>query len=151
MLVRYVVSNFFPLSPLPPTSSPVTLKDVQNLKRSEADGTGLLRMNTVSSPVSTGRAKKRTRLSEGGERGAQRRRSVTSSSAIVLTEEQRGVLQAVKDGRNVFFTGGAGVGKSLVVRKVIGALPPDFTVVTASTGVAAYQVRKEKLKFDPHV
>lgn len=49
-------------------------------------------------------------------------------------------MNAVKDGKNVFFTGGAGVGKSFLINKLIGALPPDCTVVTASTGVAAYPI-----------
>ena len=67
------------------------------------------------------------------------RRPLTSRHE--LTAEQRYVLEAVKGGRNVFFTGGAGTGKSFLVRKCIGALPPDATFVTASTGVAAYQGR----------
>ena len=66
------------------------------------------------------------------------RRPLTSRH-FELTAEQRYVLEAVKGGRNVFFTGGAGTGKSFLVRKCIGALPPDATFVTASTGVAAYQ------------
>ena len=74
---------------------------------------------------------------------SRKRRSLSARRPLTtrheLTAEQRYVLEAVKGGRNVFFTGGAGTGKSFLVRKCIGALPPDATFVTASTGVAAYQ------------
>ncbi|EGD76622.1 hypothetical protein PTSG_07735 [Salpingoeca rosetta] len=54
-----------------------------------------------------------------------------------LTPEQKDVLMAVLSGRNVFFTGSAGTGKSYLIGKIIEALPKATTVVTASTGVAA--------------
>ena len=82
-------------------------------------------------------------LQENGSTPSRKRRSLSARRPLTsrheLTAEQRYVLEAVKGGRNVFFTGGAGTGKSFLVRNCIGALPPDATFVTASTGVAAYQ------------
>ena len=40
-------------------------------------------------------------------------------------------------GKNTFFTGSAGTGKSFLLRKIISTCAPDGLVVTASTGVAA--------------
>ena len=55
----------------------------------------------------------------------------------ILNEEQKSILDACISGRNVFFTGSAGTGKSFLLKKIIATLPPDGTVATASTGVAA--------------
>eukprot|EP00471_Norrisiella_sphaerica_P003231 CAMPEP_0184492054 /NCGR_PEP_ID=MMETSP0113_2-20130426/22171_1 /TAXON_ID=91329 /ORGANISM="Norrisiella sphaerica, Strain BC52" /LENGTH=726 /DNA_ID=CAMNT_0026876685 /DNA_START=76 /DNA_END=2256 /DNA_ORIENTATION=+ len=57
-----------------------------------------------------------------------------------LTIEQRNVFDAVLDGHNVFFTGPAGTGKSFLLQKIISALSPSGTFVTASTGRAAVQI-----------
>lgn len=54
-----------------------------------------------------------------------------------LNDEQEEVLQACLRGKNVFFTGSAGTGKSFLLRKIIATFPPDGTMATASTGVAA--------------
>lgn len=54
-----------------------------------------------------------------------------------LNEEQELVMRACLSGKSVFFTGSAGTGKSFMLRKIISELPPEGTVVTASTGVAA--------------
>ncbi|GMT16906.1 hypothetical protein PFISCL1PPCAC_8203, partial [Pristionchus fissidentatus] len=60
---------------------------------------------------------------------------------IPLSGEQRWIVRQVVDMRlNVFFTGAAGTGKSLVLRRIIEMLPASSTVVTAATGIAACQL-----------
>uniref|UniRef100_A0A2K5I2T7 ATP-dependent DNA helicase n=1 Tax=Colobus angolensis palliatus TaxID=336983 RepID=A0A2K5I2T7_COLAP len=57
-----------------------------------------------------------------------------------LSEEQAAVLRAVLTGQSIFFTGSAGTGKSYLLKRILGSLPPTGTVATASTGVAACHI-----------
>ncbi|GIL54297.1 hypothetical protein Vafri_9869 [Volvox africanus] len=64
-----------------------------------------------------------------------------------LTSEQERVLQYVRDGHNVFFTGNAGTGKTFVLSRIIEELRErygtDFSqrvAVCASTGIAATHI-----------
>ncbi|KAM6202203.1 ATP-dependent DNA helicase PIF1 [Rhynchocyon petersi] len=57
-----------------------------------------------------------------------------------LSEEQAAVLNAVLKGQSIFFTGSAGTGKSYLLKRILGSLPPTGTVATASTGVAACHI-----------
>lgn len=84
-----------------------------------------------------------------------------SQQAVVLSPEQKKVLQMVKEGRNVFFTGSAGLiffsfktmerrliyllgtGKSVLLReiiKVLGSRPSLSLGITASTGIASVNI-----------
>lgn len=58
------------------------------------------------------------------------------------SDEQRAVLQEVKAGRSVFFTGAAGVGKSFLLHEIERLLKYDRRnfQITATTGIAALQV-----------
>lgn len=62
--------------------------------------------------------------------------------SIPLTPEQNKVLRLVLDGRNVFFTGPAGSGKSLILEHVKYHLMKQNKrfVITAPTGIAAAQL-----------
>ncbi|KAM0789196.1 hypothetical protein ACM66B_000041 [Microbotryomycetes sp. NB124-2] len=58
------------------------------------------------------------------------------------SDEQKEVLEAVKAGKNVFFTGPAGVGKSFLleeVKRLLQFMDRDFWI-TAPTGIAAINV-----------
>uniref|UniRef100_A0A8C3VQV7 ATP-dependent DNA helicase PIF1 n=1 Tax=Catagonus wagneri TaxID=51154 RepID=A0A8C3VQV7_9CETA len=57
-----------------------------------------------------------------------------------LSKEQAAVLKAVLKGQSIFFTGSAGTGKSYLLKRILGSLPPTGTVATASTGVAACHI-----------
>lgn len=70
---------------------------------------------------------------------------------ITLSYEQSQILDLVKQGKNVFFTGSAGTGKSVLLREVIKALrkkhgkAQDAVAVTASTGIAACNIGGQTL------
>jgi hypothetical protein len=63
--------------------------------------------------------------------------SPSPAAATTLTVEQNAVLDAVREGHSVFFTGSAGTGKSLVLTLLRRQLPAWSTTFTASTGIAA--------------
>ncbi|KAF5356106.1 hypothetical protein D9756_004033 [Leucocoprinus leucothites] len=63
---------------------------------------------------------------------------------VVLSPEQSRVFAEVKEGGNVFFTGSAGTGKSVLLREIIkfktGRHSPNVIAITASTGIAAINI-----------
>uniref|UniRef100_A0A1I7UD53 ATP-dependent DNA helicase PIF1 n=1 Tax=Caenorhabditis tropicalis TaxID=1561998 RepID=A0A1I7UD53_9PELO len=60
---------------------------------------------------------------------------------LELSSEQKSVVRCVINSRaNVFFTGSAGTGKSVILRRIIEMLPAGSTYITAATGVAASQI-----------
>ncbi|KAF8832674.1 hypothetical protein HHX47_DHR1001745 [Lentinula edodes] len=62
---------------------------------------------------------------------------------IKLSKEQKQVLETVKAGGNVFFTGPAGTGKSVLLREIIKVLRSRKleVAVTASTGIAGINIK----------
>lgn len=62
---------------------------------------------------------------------------------IVLTDEQLRVLDKIRSGRSVFFTGSAGTGKSVLIHEIVawcGGPGKRKCAVTASTGIAAVNI-----------
>ena len=47
-------------------------------------------------------------------------KSMIVSQPVTLSKEQNKVLQMVKQGVSIFFTGSAGTGKSFLLRRIIG-------------------------------
>uniref|UniRef100_A0A8D3DCI2 ATP-dependent DNA helicase PIF1 n=1 Tax=Scophthalmus maximus TaxID=52904 RepID=A0A8D3DCI2_SCOMX len=68
------------------------------------------------------------------------KKPILSLPSRKLNKEQAAVLGAVLSGKNVFFTGSAGTGKSFLLKRIMGSLPPKSTFSTASTGVAACHI-----------
>jgi ATP-dependent exoDNAse (exonuclease V) alpha subunit len=58
-------------------------------------------------------------------------------AAVELSDEQKIALELLQSGENVFLTGGAGSGKSFVIRQFMKKLNPKELPILASTGAAA--------------
>lgn len=116
------------ISPL--TNAEVTAAKDKALKASRG---------TVTTP-SPGCVRKRKLINSNNPKIPTAKKLYANPTAGQMTEEQKRVLEAVLAGRNVFFTGSAGTGKSFLLKRIIAGLPPDVTMATASTGVAACHI-----------
>ncbi|XP_042234132.1 ATP-dependent DNA helicase PIF1-like isoform X1 [Homarus americanus] len=117
--------------------SPLTLKEYETVRSNNGRMPLKERNGNVpgASPVSSKR-----KMDKEQDLPSLKRQAPSLRNQLVLTTEQKKVLQIVQSGHNVFFTGSAGTGKSLLLKLIVGALSPDVTFVTASTGVAACQI-----------
>lgn len=62
---------------------------------------------------------------------------VKKTDSFQLSEEQAHALDLLRSGENVFLTGGAGSGKSFVIKELTNDLDPKSMPILASTGAAA--------------
>lgn len=115
--------------------SPVTNTEIDKARVKASKAT-----NTTPSPL----AGKKRKLERDDSVKPPAAKKLYSSSPIPnepLDLEQQEVIDACLAGHNIFFTGSAGTGKSYLLKRIIGALPPDVTIATASTGIIiAYSV-----------
>uniref|UniRef100_A0A8C5KW85 ATP-dependent DNA helicase PIF1 n=1 Tax=Jaculus jaculus TaxID=51337 RepID=A0A8C5KW85_JACJA len=90
--------------------------------------------------LSLGRNERRELLLRLQAQGSPVKRLSLPATKPQLSEEQAAVLTLVLKGQSVFLTGSAGTGKSYLLKRILGSLPPTGTVATASTGVAACHI-----------
>ncbi|XP_047446634.1 ATP-dependent DNA helicase PIF1 [Mugil cephalus] len=124
--------------------SPLQQKDIQKVNelRSKAAPSGLADRTNKISVAGTGQQKKRSRSDSNFSpvKANPSKKPILSLPSRKLNKEQAAVLSAVLSGKNVFFTGSAGTGKSFLLKRIMGSLPPKSTFATASTGVAACHI-----------
>ncbi|XP_030219661.1 ATP-dependent DNA helicase PIF1 [Gadus morhua] len=127
------------------TISPLQQRDVQkaNELRSKATSKGLADRTNNTMRTVPGQQVKRPRSDcdfSPSKANPSKRPVLSLPAARKLNKEQAAVLTAVLSGKNVFFTGSAGTGKSFLLKRIVGSLPPKSTYATASTGVAACHI-----------
>lgn len=124
--------------------SPVTNVEITRAQKL----TGISKSTTTTpSPPNKKRRFERVAGTNGGADENPTKKTFTPSplslaDSIKLNDEQNQVLKTCLNGKNIFFTGSAGTGKSFLLKKIISVLPPDGTFATASTGVAACLIGK---------
>ncbi|XP_072768974.1 ATP-dependent DNA helicase PIF1 isoform X1 [Nerophis lumbriciformis] len=122
--------------------SPLQQKDLQKVNelRSKVPPKGLSDRTNMS--AGSGQQVKRSRsdCNFSPVKANPSKKPILSLPSRKLNKGQAAVLSAVLGGKNVFFTGSAGTGKSFLLKRIIGSLPPKSTFATASTGVAACHI-----------
>lgn len=116
--------------------SPVTVADIHNAKKK-------LSKSTITTPSPPSKKRKSEDVGKGPAPKKLYSPSPLTATNSLNSEQQR-ILEACLSGKNIFFTGSAGTGKSFLLKRIVAALPPDVTVPTASTGVAACHIGKLK-------
>ncbi|XP_045907580.1 ATP-dependent DNA helicase PIF1 [Micropterus dolomieu] len=124
--------------------SPLQQKDIQKVNelRNKVAPKGLADRTNKTTVAGTGQQVKRSRSDSNFSpvKANPSKRPILALPSRKLNKEQAAVLSAVLSGKNVFFTGSAGTGKSFLLKRIIGSLPPKSTFATASTGVAACHI-----------
>ncbi|XP_040912193.1 ATP-dependent DNA helicase PIF1 [Toxotes jaculatrix] len=124
--------------------SPLQQKDIQKVNelRSKVAPKGLADCTNNITAARTGQQVKRSRSDSNFSpvKTNPSKKPILSLPSRKLNKEQAAVLSAVLSGKNVFFTGSAGTGKSFLLKRIMGSLPPKSTFATASTGVAACHI-----------
>jgi len=105
-----------------------------NLRAGLSSATEASYMSELSKAVAKANAEKE---SKPAPKGLGR---LSPEATLLLTDEQRQVCEAALQGHSIFFTGGAGTGKSFLLRQLIQMLEPIGTAITASTALAASQL-----------
>lgn len=123
------------------------ISPVTNAEMARAQRLAGISKSTTTTPSPPSKKRRFDRVSAGADAaqdvtGPQAKKALGPSPLSLeptskLNDEQNLVLKACLNGKNIFFTGSAGTGKSFLLKKIISVLPPDGTVATASTGVAA--------------
>ncbi|CAF0857018.1 unnamed protein product [Brachionus calyciflorus] len=108
-----------------PNQSPIRASDVNKTAR----------MSRVTSASSLA-LKQQQQVNESKPK-LQRSLSSSSNLLVQLTNEQKSVINLIKNKQNIFFTGSGGTGKSFLISIIKKMLPNENCFVTASTGVAA--------------
>lgn len=159
--VKAPINNFKTIllpSPMPSRNSSFSLNPPQPTKRSGATpGENSVRANLLNSIRVQTQPKKRINPWNDSNpvnvKNPRLKRSNSkkeieldmSGSPVVLSEEQMHVIRtAVKDKKNIFYTGSAGTGKSVLLRELVKQLKRyhggNAVAVTASTGLAAVNI-----------
>ncbi|XP_044225291.1 ATP-dependent DNA helicase PIF1 isoform X2 [Thunnus albacares] len=124
--------------------SPLQQKDIQKVNelRSKVPPKGLTDRTNKMTAAGAGQQVKRSRsdCNFSPVKANPSKKPILSLPSRKLNKEQAAVLSAVLSGKNVFFTGSAGTGKSFLLKRIMGSLPPKSTFATASTGVAACHI-----------
>ncbi|XP_056276388.1 ATP-dependent DNA helicase PIF1 isoform X2 [Pseudoliparis swirei] len=124
--------------------SPLQQKDIQKVNelRSTEAPRGLTDRTNRTTAAGRGQQVKRSRSDTNFSpvKNNPSKKPILSLPSRKLNKEQAAVLTAVLSGKNVFFTGSAGTGKSFLLKRIMGSLPPKSTFATASTGVAACHI-----------
>ena len=130
------------------TISPLNENDVKKAQENSGGGLKVKDTNRTDDSLTTPKRKtpvssvavKRKLQSDVGVAQQPSKKSSILGGGAEFDEQQQAVINSVRTGLNVFITGGAGTGKSYLLRKMINTLPPDVTFVTASTGAAACHI-----------
>jgi hypothetical protein len=125
-------------SPLKSGCTPSKKKDRSACSGQRASPVKMTQMTSFLTATSSAAGRKSTGCRKGGGRES------VAPDDVTLTQTQLRVLERCKEGANVFLTGGAGTGKSYLLKcileEMVALYGKQAVFVTATTGIAAVNI-----------